>query len=173
MTRFFAISAARRRPGEFRLLAIHPAARDLLGVAEIDLGAGRTGSAEGQAGELQLGRGLARALADEIEGKRLHLLVILLVENFEAVIDRADRRDDVVADAAAEQRREVQGFEFDRVGHAALPVNTWHESRPEREQPRGYTGMSLLPTARRRAVFRDAAAVMRALFDLHSLCDLV
>jgi hypothetical protein len=59
----------------------------------------------------------ARALAHEIERDLAHLAVLVLVEHLEAVDDGADRADQVVADAAGDERREVEGG--GRFGHRA------------------------------------------------------
>ena len=48
---------ARQVPGQLGLVVLEKAARHVLGVAEIDLRAGRAGGAEGDPAELQLGRG--------------------------------------------------------------------------------------------------------------------
>ncbi|MNT48842.1 hypothetical protein D3C72_1856460 [compost metagenome] len=76
----------------------------LLGLAGVDRGADRARSAEGEPGELQADRGVERAGADEV-----HRIGIgtALVEQFEAVVDRAHGRDHVMADAAAQKCSEV------------------------------------------------------------------
>ena len=55
-----------------------------------------------------------RALLDQIERKGLGFLVLVLFHHFDAVDDRADRADQVVADARAQQRREVEGADGDQ-----------------------------------------------------------
>ena len=75
----------------------------LLGVAEVDLGAGGAGGAEGDAAELQLGGGGVGALLDQVERKGLGLLVVFFFQHFQAVDDGADRADQIVADARAQQ----------------------------------------------------------------------
>ena len=57
---------------------------------------------------------VAGALLDEVERECLGLLVLVLLEHLEAVDDRADRADQVVADARAQERREIEGFEGER-----------------------------------------------------------
>src|SRR5680860_1095985 len=71
-----------------------------LGIAEVDLGPGRTAGAKGKAGELQLGRGLRGALTDEVHGRLAHGLVRLLAKQLQAVGDGRYGIDHVVADAA-------------------------------------------------------------------------
>ena len=88
-------------------LADQPAA-DLLGGAELDLGSGRPGGAEGEAGELQPRGGLLRDVADDVERVVLGLRVVVLVEDLRAVVDGADGTDHVVADLARDQRRELE-----------------------------------------------------------------
>src|SRR5580698_4569325 len=73
--------------------------------------------------ELQLGRGLFRALLDQIKRKNFGFLVLVLVHDFEAVDDGADRADQVVADARAQQRGQIEGADGNgtgRCGHARL-----------------------------------------------------
>src|SRR5580704_16917476 len=73
--------------------------------------------------ESQLGRGLICALLDQIEGENLGFLVLVLVHDFEAVDDGADRADQVMADARAQQRRQIEGADGNgtgRCGHARL-----------------------------------------------------
>ena len=67
LTRFFGSNSARQVPGDLGLGVLDMAARHRLGIAEIDLGAGGTGGAEGQPAELQPGGSGLRALADQIE----------------------------------------------------------------------------------------------------------
>ena len=52
-------------PDQFRLLVAHEGGSHGLGVAGVDLHAGRTGCAEGDAGKLQPGRGVAGALPNQ------------------------------------------------------------------------------------------------------------
>src|SRR6185312_2513724 len=70
------------------------------------------------AAELQLGRRRAGALLDELERELLGLLVLLLIQHFETVDDRADRADQVVANTRAQQRGEIESF--DRAGHGRV-----------------------------------------------------
>ena len=70
--------------------------------------AGRTGSAEGEAGELQPGRSLLGDIADDVQRVGLALGVLVLVENLEAVVDGADGIDHVVADLAGDQRGKLE-----------------------------------------------------------------
>ena len=98
---------------------LHEFAGDLLGVAEVDLGAGRSGRPEGEAGELQLGRGLAGALADQVHGGVAHRLVRLLLEHLQAVRNGRHRIDHIVTDTARNQRRKFKIAECRRIGHGA------------------------------------------------------
>ena len=92
LTLFLGKVTGRSLPGELMLAAsLHELARDLLGVAEVDLGSGRSRRAERETGELQLGRGLRRALADQVHGRFAHGLVGLLGKHFETVGDRRHR----------------------------------------------------------------------------------
>ena len=88
-----------------------------LRVAEIDLGACRSGSAEGQPGELQLGGGLGRALADQVHGGLAHSLIGLLGQHFQPIGYGRDRIDHIVANAARNQRRKIKIAECRRLGH--------------------------------------------------------
>ena len=63
-------------PDELRLVVLEQAARHLFGIAEVDLGTGRAGRAEGDAAELQLGRGgralfLIRSIANALVSSSL------------------------------------------------------------------------------------------------------
>ena len=53
---------------------------------------------------------------DQIEREGARLLVIVLFENLKAVDDGADRTDQVMADARAQQRRQIEGTERERAG---------------------------------------------------------
>ena len=59
--------------------------RNLLGVAQVDLGSGGSRRAERETGELQLSRGLRRALADQVHGRFAHRLVRLFGKHFKTV----------------------------------------------------------------------------------------
>ena len=100
--------AGNRAPDEVVLALADEAARDLLGRAQIDHGAGRSRRAEGEAGELQPRRGLLGDVADDVEGVVLGLLVVVLVENFQAIVDGADGADHVMADFAGDKRGEFK-----------------------------------------------------------------
>ncbi len=89
---------------------------DGFGVAEVDLGAGRAGRAEGDAAELQLGGAGAGALLDKFESEGLGLLVLCLVQHLQPVDDGADRADQVVAYARAQQGGKIERFDG-RSGH--------------------------------------------------------
>ena len=92
-------------PDEFGLLVRQERRRHRFGVASVDLHAGRAGRAESDAGELQARRGIFRALADEVHGV---LVGATFVEQFKPVVDRPDRRNNVVAHTAAQERRQIR-----------------------------------------------------------------
>src|SRR5262249_23278104 len=99
-------------------LVFDEAPRHLLGVAGVDLSASGTRRPEGDAAELQAcGRGRS-ALLDEVERKRLGLLVLRLLQHFEAVDDGAGRTNQVMAYARAQKRCKVERIERD--GHGRL-----------------------------------------------------
>ncbi len=106
----------RAAPDEIVLTLADEAARDLLGGAEVDHGAGRAGGAEGEAAELQARRGLLGHVADDVEGVVLGFLVVVLVEDLEPIVDGAHRPNDVMADLARDQCRE---FKVRRIGALA------------------------------------------------------
>ena len=117
LTLFFGIRARRPFHTSSGFSFCRKGGRHRLGVAGVDQHAGRAGRAESDAGELQPGRGVARAGADQVHGV---LVGAALVEQLEAVVDRADRRNDVVAHAAAEQRGEIYRGKREQVGHDRL-----------------------------------------------------
>ena len=114
--------AGHAAPDELVLALADEAAADLLGGAEIDLGAGRAGGAEGEAGELQAGGGLLGDVADDVEGVVLRLRVVVLVEDLEAVVDGADGADHVVADLAGDQCSEFEIGRLGALGHQKTSV---------------------------------------------------
>src|SRR5262249_2686853 len=90
-------------PGELVLAVADQAAAQLLAGGEVDLGAGRIGSAVGEAGELQARRGGLGDVADDVERVAARLRVLLVVENLQTVVDVAHRTDQVVADLAGNE----------------------------------------------------------------------
>jgi hypothetical protein len=78
-------------------------ATQFLGIAEIDLRSSGARRAEGEARKLQPRRGRFGHVADDVEGVVLGLIVILLVEDLQPIVDRADRTDHVVTDLAGNQ----------------------------------------------------------------------
>ena len=98
-------------PHQGGALVVEQAPGDQFRVTGVDQGAGRTGGAEGEAAELQAGRGAARAFLDEVEREAAHVLVLLVLQNFEAVDDRADGADHVMADARAQKGGEIERIE--------------------------------------------------------------
>jgi len=115
-TRFFG-SNTRKLPGQFGLVVLHHAARDAFGVSQVDGGAGRASRAESDPTELQPGGGGGRALANQFEGENLGLLIGIVFHDLDTVHHRSDRADQVVADARAQQRRKIEGFEGDGTRH--------------------------------------------------------
>ena len=104
-----------------RRLVDHPAELDAAVAAEQaldraarlarvdDVGEAARG-AERQAEEFELvGRG-PRAFGEQIEAAGAHLRIMLVGEQFDAVVERADRRKQIVAQARAEQAGEFVGF---------------------------------------------------------------
>lgn len=118
------------RPDEVGALEIHEALGDALRLAEVDLRRGGAGRAEGDARELQLGDGALQRLADQ----RHRLGVVRhLVEKLEPALDAEHRRDDVVAEAAGKQRRQIRSgevrelhrlrkYEGRRAGDRVVPI---------------------------------------------------
>ena len=79
-------------------------------LARVDHVGEAAGRAEGQAEEFQLvGRG-PRALAEQIEAARAHLRIVLVGEQFDAVVERADGRKQIMAQARAEQSWRIRGI---------------------------------------------------------------
>ena len=108
---------ARQIPGQRRLAVLDQATRRFFGVAEIDLRAGRAGRAERQPAELQLSRSLVCALLDQLEREGLGLLILVLLHNLDAVDDRTNRADQVMAHARTHQRRKVESADRERTGN--------------------------------------------------------
>ncbi|HRD74833.1 MAG TPA: hypothetical protein PK264_02670, partial [Hyphomicrobiaceae bacterium] len=84
------------------------AARDLLGGAEINHGAGGARRAEGKTQELESCRGLLCRVADDVERKCLRLGIVVVRQDLETVADGADRSDHIMADLAGNQRGKFQ-----------------------------------------------------------------
>ena len=101
LTTFFGASRRWRVPSQRRSIVDEEASRHILGVSGVDRCAERARGAEGEPAELQSGGGRDRALLDEVHRDRAHLRVLFAVEHFEAVDDRPDRADHIVADARA------------------------------------------------------------------------
>ena len=83
-------------------------AADLFRGREVDHRAGRSRGAERKARELEPRRSLLGDVADDIERVGLRLLVVVLVEDLEAVVNRADGADHVMADLARDERGELE-----------------------------------------------------------------
>ena len=92
-------------PREVVLALADEAARDLLGGAEIDHGAGRSRRAEGKTRKLQPSGGLLGHIADDVERVVLGLLIVVLVEDLEPVVDGPYRANHVVTDFAGDKCR--------------------------------------------------------------------
>ena len=79
-------------------------------LARVDVVGEAARGAERQPEEFELvGRG-PRALGEQVEAARAHLRIVLVGEQFDAVVERADGRQQVVAQARAEQAGEFVGF---------------------------------------------------------------
>jgi len=113
----------RRLPVEADLLILHELRRELLRVTEIDGASRGAGGTKGNPRELQPRRGLTGALADQIQGKRSCFRAVIFVEEFEAVHDRADGANSVMADPAAcsaARSRALSSDRLERIGHENL-----------------------------------------------------
>ncbi|MGY4443964.1 hypothetical protein ACVW04_006783 [Bradyrhizobium sp. LM2.3] len=108
MTRFFGIRIRAQIPGDRALAVLDVAARHGLGIAEIDLRAGRAGRPEGEAAELEAGGGGFRALANQVERELAVVGLGVVVEHFKPIDDGADRADEIVANPRAQQRSEFE-----------------------------------------------------------------
>ena len=108
-------------PAQAGLAVFDQAARHLLSIASIDLRAGRARGAECQPAELQLGGSRVRALLDQIHGELGGFLVLVLRHHFEAVHDRSNRADQVMANPRAQQRGEVEALQFNSARHGRSP----------------------------------------------------
>ena len=107
---------ARAGPGKTELVVVHEALGHLLGVARVDGGAGRSRRAEGDARELQAGRGRLCALVDQVQREVAHALVLFLGKDFEAIHDGSDGADHVMADATAQKGSEIERIKLNH-GH--------------------------------------------------------
>ncbi|MGY4345225.1 hypothetical protein ACVWXM_001689 [Bradyrhizobium sp. GM7.3] len=109
LTRFFGSKIR----GRFQVIEHLPshldvAARHGLGIAEIDLRAGRAGRTKSEAAELEASGGGFRALAYQVECELAVVGLGIVVEHFEPIDDGADRADEIVADPRAQQRSEFE-----------------------------------------------------------------
>ena len=120
LTRFFGSSTRGRFQASLVLSSSRKPRAIFSASPEIDLRAGGAGRAESDAAELQLGGRRAGALLDQVERKGLGRLVLFLLQHFEAVDDRADRADQVMTDARAQQRGKVERFDGG-CGHRRSP----------------------------------------------------
>ena len=80
------------------------------------------GRAKREARELQAGRRLFGDVADDIQGVGLGLRVVILVEDFEAVIDGTDGIDDVVANLARNQSCKFEIGRMHALVHGIAPI---------------------------------------------------
>jgi hypothetical protein len=80
-----------------------------LRIAEVDLGAGRSGRPERQAAELQPRRSGLGALADQIERKFAVFRLRIVVEDLKPIDDGPDRTDQIMANPRTQQRRQFEG----------------------------------------------------------------
>ena len=82
--------------------------------------AGGGGTAKGETAELQLGRGGFGAFLDQVHGEGAHVRILLVFHHFEAVDDRADRADDIMAHARAQEGGKIERFKRE-LGHGGVP----------------------------------------------------
>ena len=80
-----------------------------LGLTRVDHLAEAARRAEGQAEELQLARRGARAFVQKVEAARAHVGIMFVGEQLEPVVERADRAQQVVAQARTEQAGKING----------------------------------------------------------------
>src|SRR5919201_2494543 len=114
----FRQQAARQIPDELGLLSFDEGQRHRLRVAEFDLGGKRASRAEGKTAELQPRRGRLRAPLDEVKGESLGLRVAaFLLQHLEPVDDRPGGADQVMANARAQEGREIERIKCDGYGH--------------------------------------------------------
>ncbi len=86
----------------------------------VDRGTGRTRRAERDAAKLQPGGGRIGALLDQFDRESLGLLVGVVLHHLDAVHHCPDRTDQVVADARAQERRKIEGFEGNGARHGMV-----------------------------------------------------
>src|SRR6516162_7610611 len=67
----------RQIPGQRGLTVLKKSAGGFLCIAKLDLRAGGSGGAKGQTAKLKLGRGLAGALFNQVEGKGLRFFILI------------------------------------------------------------------------------------------------
>jgi hypothetical protein len=101
---------ARQVPGELRLVVLKDPPRDRLGVAEVDLGTGRTGSANGDAAELQFRGGRAGTFLDQVKRECLRTFVLLFLKHLKSIDDGANRADEIVAHARTPQGGKISSM---------------------------------------------------------------
>ncbi len=77
----------------------------MLCIAGINLHACRTSCTKSDASKLKAGRGIARARFDK---RHCVFVRTTFFKQFETIIDRANRRDDVMTDPAAQKRTEIE-----------------------------------------------------------------
>ena len=80
-----------------------------LRLMRVDLVAKAAGRAERQAEELQLVGRRPRAVGEQLQAVLAHLRVLLVGEQFDAVVERADRRHEVVAQPRTKQTGKIDG----------------------------------------------------------------
>ncbi|MEJ0042116.1 MAG: hypothetical protein WDM81_07800 [Rhizomicrobium sp.] len=108
-------------PIELDLAALQQAGDQPSDLADIEFRAGRPGGAESNAHELEPGQCLQRARRDDLQRVGAHRRVALVLHHFEAVDDRTERADQVMADPA-----DQESGEFDVVhGRAVSAGSEW------------------------------------------------
>ncbi|PAV92985.1 hypothetical protein WR25_23884 [Diploscapter pachys] len=117
-------------PVELRALIVGKQALDRrLRLARVDLFAEAAGGTKGEAEEFELVGGYACALAEQLKDADAHLGIILVAEQLQPVVERADRRQQVMAQARAEQARKIDRAD----GHGGMlrPLPSSFRRTPE------------------------------------------
>ena len=125
----------RQIPADGDLAVLDMAARHGLGVAEIDLRAGRAGRAKRQPAELQPGRGGLGALANQIEREFTIFGLRIVVEDLQPIDDGANRTDEIMTDPRTQQCRKFEGVGSDagRTGDGVPDIRfSWKAAQSNR-----------------------------------------
>ena len=87
---------------------LHVEFHDFFSFTCIDGSTSGAGRAEGKSGEFELGGRGFGAFGDQLHRELTHFLALLFFQHFKAIGECTNRRNDVVADAAGKQRREIE-----------------------------------------------------------------